>query len=532
MEEKKVFVRTASGLVRAVSTLDAFFMSFWALSPLLGGIFIFWFSAAVFPGGNLPLASLVSIPFSLALASVYAYFCSAMPRSGGDYIFVSRTLHPILGFFMNFNYIFWVGLAWYAYNTWLTLTFAFSFMKSIGFPTIYEFWMQPTPFFIAGIIYIILMGIMMALGMRLYTKIQFVAGILGFVATVLAIGVFAAHLGVKNFIPIFNSWAMRYTGVENSYEYVIETAKSLGYGFKGWSGSDFLGSLAVLWFLMCIPVWSNWVAGEIKRADAVKTHMIAMGGTSILAGIICAVFTALLMGAVGWEFYTSFGALTLYPPEGWTIPITAEWPNLMRLIETNPVLLSLIDLGFLAAAFILVPMDILLFTRCAFAWSFDRLMPSFLSEVSPRFHTPVKTIAIFTLLGFFWWWFYLYSGMYSLVAAVTIGVSISFILTSIAAIVFPYLRKDIYEASPAKKELFGVPVMSIAGVIATIYMLVMIGMYLAHPGLRELSISPAVAILIVVIFIVSALIFYVARAYHKKKEGIDIMWAFKELPPG
>jgi amino acid transporter len=532
LEKPRVFVRTASGLIRTVSTLDAFFMSFWALSPLLGGVFIFWFSAAVFPGGNLPLASLVSIPFSLALAAVYAYFCSAMPRSGGDYIFVSRVLHPVLGFFMNFNYIFWVGLAWYPLNAWLTLTFTFSLAKSMGFAGVYDFWMQPTPLFIAGIVYIILMGIMMILGMRIYTKIQLIAGILGFIATALAIGVFAAHLGVEGFKTVFNSWATQYTGTADSYNYIIEAAEGLGQGFKGWSGTGFLGSLAVLWFLMTIPVWSNWVAGEIKRADAVKTHMTAMGGTAILAGIICAIFTALIMGVTGWRFYTAFGYLTLYPPEGWNIPITAEWPNIMRIIETNPALLTLIDLGFAAAAFILIPMDILLFTRCTFAWSFDRIAPRFLSDVNPRFHTPVKTIALFTLIGIFWWWFYLYSGMYALIAAVTIGVSITFILTSIAGILFPYLRKDLYEASPAKKEILGIPVITIAGVIATIYMCIMVGMYLVHPGLRELSISPSVAALIIAILIASILIFYAARIYHKRKEGIDIMWAFKELPPG
>ncbi|MBS7645735.1 APC family permease [Candidatus Bathyarchaeota archaeon] len=532
MEKPRVFVRTASGLIRTVSTLDAFFLSFWALSPLLGGVFIFWFSAAVFPGGHLPLASLVSIPFSLALAAVYAYFCSAMPRSGGDYIFVSRVLHPVLGFFMNFNYIFWVGLAWYPLNAWLTLTFSFSLAKSMGFSGVYDFWTQPTPFFIAGIIYIILMGIMMVLGMKVYTKIQLIAGILGFIATALALGVFAAHLGVDGFKTVFNSWAAEYTGMSDSYGYIIGTAEGLGEGFKGWTGTGFLGSLAVLWFLMTIPVWSNWVAGEIKRADAVKTHMTAMGGTAILAGIICAIFTALIMGVTGWRFYTAFGYLTLYPPEGWAIPITAEWPNIMRIIETNPALLTLIDLGFAAAAFILIPMDILLFTRCAFAWSFDRIAPQFLSDVNPRFHTPVKTIALFTLIGIFWWWFYLYSGMYALIAAVTIGVSITFIVTSIAGIAFPYLRRDLYEASPAKKEILGIPAITIAGIIATVYMCIMIGMYLVHPGLRELSISPSVAVLIIAIFIVSVLIFYAARVYHKRKEGIDIMWAFKELPPG
>jgi amino acid transporter len=32
------------------------------------------------------------------MALVYAFFSAAIPRSGGDYVYISRTLHPLLGF--------------------------------------------------------------------------------------------------------------------------------------------------------------------------------------------------------------------------------------------------------------------------------------------------------------------------------------------------------------------------------------------------------------------------------------------------
>src|SRR5260370_1620560 len=38
-----------------------------------------------------------------------------MPRSGGDYVWVSRTLNPLLGFFANFSLTF-VFLTWVAFN--------------------------------------------------------------------------------------------------------------------------------------------------------------------------------------------------------------------------------------------------------------------------------------------------------------------------------------------------------------------------------------------------------------------------------
>src|SRR5919202_1436286 len=78
----ELFTRNATGLVRELSAFDAF---------------------------NL----------------VYLYFTTLMPRSGGDYVWVSRTLHPSLGFIVNFSLTF-VFLTWGAFN--------FTFMLSVVGP--------------------------------------------------------------------------------------------------------------------------------------------------------------------------------------------------------------------------------------------------------------------------------------------------------------------------------------------------------------------------------------------------------------
>ena len=48
-------------------------------------------------GGNFILALVLDIPLVLAFAYSYGLLASMLPRTGGDYMFVTRVLHPAVG---------------------------------------------------------------------------------------------------------------------------------------------------------------------------------------------------------------------------------------------------------------------------------------------------------------------------------------------------------------------------------------------------------------------------------------------------
>jgi amino acid transporter len=92
------FTRNATGLVREVSMWDALIMNTLGMNVAVGSVLLLQQAPAIFPGGNMVLAVVIgTVIMAFTLLWVYSEFAAAMPRSGGDYVFVSRALHPFLG---------------------------------------------------------------------------------------------------------------------------------------------------------------------------------------------------------------------------------------------------------------------------------------------------------------------------------------------------------------------------------------------------------------------------------------------------
>jgi APA family basic amino acid/polyamine antiporter len=102
LSKKLGFVRDATGLVRELSFFDAFAVNFVAPSATVGFIITTW-TLWLLPGANAPLGIILTgLVGMVTIALIYSLFAASMPRSGGDYVYISRGLHPALGFAGNF----------------------------------------------------------------------------------------------------------------------------------------------------------------------------------------------------------------------------------------------------------------------------------------------------------------------------------------------------------------------------------------------------------------------------------------------
>lgn len=93
---KGMFVRDSTGLVRKLSIWDAFSINMGSIQ-VGGGWVSLTFILAIFTNADLTVSFILAGIAAGFLALVYVQLVSAMPRSGGDYVFISRIIHPIVG---------------------------------------------------------------------------------------------------------------------------------------------------------------------------------------------------------------------------------------------------------------------------------------------------------------------------------------------------------------------------------------------------------------------------------------------------
>src|SRR5260221_10953507 len=79
----------------------------WASVPLAIA-FLLLFGTAFYVGGNLYLACVAAFLVTVTTGFLYAMLTAIIPRSGGDYTWISRTLSPPLGFMSNLSWNFWI----------------------------------------------------------------------------------------------------------------------------------------------------------------------------------------------------------------------------------------------------------------------------------------------------------------------------------------------------------------------------------------------------------------------------------------
>jgi len=533
MQKKPVFLRDATGLVKQFSAFDAFILNNGILNVLVGTPLAFTIALFLFPGIDLTVAMFVGFLASVPFALVYIQMTAAMPRSGGDYAWVSRTLHPALGFMTS-----WALVIISIYGPMVSVAYTFSqFFLSTQFgilgaltnnPALSELgasMSSPVMSFSVASIIMIVMAVITALGLKAVRATYYV------LFTIMMIGVFAimglfAITSTADFARAFDTYS---SGLGTTYHGVLDAAKGAGWAPSYDLGAAF-SALPVTTLMYGGFTYIVYLGGEVKRSD--RTLLYSIMGT-LLIGLVMWGGSALFFSrTVGYDFLRASAYLAFVHPEANPLKVLAVYSLFISVLTVaNPPLFWLIFLAFVVSYLIFIPSYFLIITRNIFAWSFDRIAPSVLADVNDRFHTPVKSIILTLVAAEIACLIWAFQPVVFSWFNTTLAWTAIWIVPGVAAMVFPFRRKEIYRASPSitKKEIAGIPVVSICGVLLVIIMVWALVYGYLTPAFSGPTLPLAIAVT-AGIFITGPIVFYIARAI-RKSQGIDLDLVFKEVPP-
>jgi amino acid transporter len=524
-----VFSRKASGLVRVGSTLDVFIFNVGLVSVGIAIAYNQFYGPSLYPGAQPWISTLLAAAGMIFVAAAFYCWSVVFPRSGGVYVFLSRTINPGVAFVMSL--IETIILLYYAalaagLIVQVGLASFFSAVGLVSKNATMANWGQdvakPAGVFWIGALIIVAAGALLASGTRRYFTFQrvlFVVAVVG-LAVIAGVMIFGSRSG-------FSSSLTNLTGLR--YQQVISAALKKGFVTGGTSFSE--SWKFIIWPLLPLlgAVQSVGIGGEVKKAR--RSQLFGMIGAVVATGLVIALFALLANKDFGYTFQgaVAYNSLSGIPA---TTP-TAPWFAVLAGILGHNVFLSVIILATFAAwIWFWIPAELAYTTRSMIAWSFDRVAPDKLGFVSETVHTPVVAIGVSTAGAIVFMWLIAFKAVAFLTFIEVLLVIWGTVM--VAAVVFPSRRRQLYESSPAKNfRLLGVPIMPVAGLISAAFAAVMIWLLWEDPIAAGPLFKPSkmpVEFWITLGGIVAGAAWYLWIKAYRKRQGINIRLAFQQIP--
>src|SRR5437764_3134072 len=469
-EERSLFVRKATGLVRGWSVQDAFIYAFFSINLITLGLYIFA-DGPFIPKGSLMLAIILSGAYLVFQTIVYAALIAVMPRAGGDYVWFSRVIGGGIGFtlavcgwwFINWH---WVPI----YANILTKEFFQPLGAILGWSGFVSFWGEPRGIFVSSVITAILAAIFISIGMRGYARLQKLCFYAGITGLLIIFGLLIFHSKTE-FQTAFNHYAVKTYHSTSTNAYNATVKSGTYHGASSLGGLAFGSTLLLIPMIAFFNLWSNWGAtlyGEVRGASDFRKNIMAMAGALVVTSIGAVILILLIAHTMGWDFYnaannafwTDGGALGVWPyPVTLATFFVSPWLQFIVI-----VLMSLWFFGWVGTVFLTA-------SRVIFATAFDRILPEWAARVNKR-GVPYYAIMIMLLPSLVISYFYAYNSTFtSWTLDATLVIAVTFCGSTVAAGILPWRKPEIYNASPiAKSRVAGIPLITAAAVLFLAYL--------------------------------------------------------------
>jgi len=444
-------------------------------------------------GGFVPLAMFMAGLLLIPKIFMFQKFGSVASSSGGEYTWISRTIHPRVGFYIHFLYFIGVvaGLGFIAYTTGSILASTLNLLGVSWGAWFASFYGH----LIIGLVIIWAIFAFHITGVKNYGYL--VIALLLFVLTAALISLYVGFGTTNVAISSALSDKVFYGPIPTvilprlTYSSFFGTTTLFLFAYAGLSAAPLLG-------------------GETKnpKKDMPKGIVMAWAVVTILYTLVAlAIFHAISPSNV----YALIKSNKSY---------YATVPGILSLVAPKFLgdALSIIVTVIIAKT---IAPDMMVVSRTFFAWSEDSLMPKIFGHVN-RFKAPDVSLFVAALIGSL----FLIDTTFVGVAIIAIrSLSILFVIFFLGVGVLVTSRKKEKKEWEKSVTTISMLIAAIAGILVT---LIMIPSVIIMPHVNIL-LQPSFQTLISLI--IAAIIYEIAKIYAKRERGVDISQEIKSHLP-
>jgi basic amino acid/polyamine antiporter, APA family len=525
--QQDLYVRQSSGLVRTVGSRTAL------LANLVGmGIIVnfFWivFASAGYPNANLVTTVAIGVLINLGVGYVYWMLASAMPRSGGDYIFVGRTLHPSIGLGVNllFTVVFITWAGYFAYYCALyALPTMFAAYTVAGGSTTAMTWATTlvssnTDLFLVALAFLVLVILISLLPTRWIFRI--------------AVGLFviSAVIYVIMLVILLTTPQSTFASDWNAANPTSQSYTTLVNSASATSSITFAGTfLGIVYTMLSFIGYANssYYGGEI-RGNPTRTQGIAIFGAPLIFAALIGALYAVTYNTFGRFFL--IGVSTGYVTGTVSVPAIPTPLFLVAYVVHSPILAGFIAMGLLFTFFGFALVYFILPTRNLFAWSFDRIFPTVLTRVSSS-GVPYVAVGVLAVASLISLYTATYTQLFTYLSYSNFGFWFAVGIVCLGAALFPFLKKGLYQKAPpiVRASLGPVPVLTIVGIASALA-----SWFVSYAASTASYVEPAgtynvgYLLFLPIVFVLGIVIYWIAYAVQKSR-SIPVELISRELPP-
>jgi amino acid transporter len=542
----ELFVRRASGLVRELEWYD---VMIWAIAcPAASGMTYYAAKMLGDPsayGGDPVLAFVIAGLTWLPLIGAFMIIASSFPRTGSLYVFVSRTVHPILGYIpfwyfiigggaaMVSGFILFIGIKAMA-GAWTVAGLVSGHKELIDIVNIIT---DPWKQFYIAIALVIFLCLLNVFGVRVIKVFMRVITIIPLVITILVLlGLFIVgrDAALQNWDRIFGAGTAK-TIMDAAFkggEYngiTVEPLKKVPL----WEGTYSM----LLWTLWA---WTGFeavtfVGSEVKHPT--RSYVKGYIGAFIAIMLLYAANAYLVPLAGNYDFIAAYSYLKMdypdvlssilkgLPTPDPSVPFTASVAFAHPSLHPMLIMVIALLIGF---AYFLWYLNTAVVcwvagVRGFFAMAFDRALPEKLASVSARLAAPTWANLLTAFIAFLGVVFTLLDAMGSALAAGVVAFmdfSCLFFVwpVGLALILIPWWRPDLFKQMTCQSKALLVFVGSLTFMIGWFYMV-----FTAYTEIPVVATNILVGIIGIWAF--------AAMAARNRRRGIEIEKIYYEIPP-